>query len=125
VCTHSRIAAVGVVTACVFVSVASAAGARLTGVVGPGAVISFQRDSGVAIKSLRRGTYTIVVRDRSGRQNFHLYGPTAPSLRRPINLKTQIPFVGRQTWIVHLRPGTYRYYSDGREPSLKGSFRVT
>jgi len=65
------------------------------------------------------------VRDRSSAQSFHLFGPTAKSLLRPVNRKTTLRFVGTKTWTVRLRPGTYRFYSDARRASRRHTFQVT
>ena len=53
---------------------APAAGKRLIASVGPGFTIALKTPSGGAVRTLRAGTYTVVVRDRSDEHNFHLSG---------------------------------------------------
>jgi hypothetical protein len=83
-----------------------------------GRVMIRTRD-GAAVTTVRRGSYTIVVRDESRRHNFHILGPD-PSLAR----ETGIKFVGRVRWNIELVPGVYRYYSD-RRASVERSVHVT
>ncbi len=68
------------------------------------------------VKTLTAGADTVVVSDRSQKQNFHLKGPG-------VDKKTGIVGYGRIIWTVVFRPGTYRYFSDAN-PKLKGSFKV-
>jgi NitT/TauT family transport system substrate-binding protein len=68
------------------------------------------------VKTLTAGADTVVVSDRSQKQNFHLKGPG-------VDKKTGIKGYGRIIWTVVFRPGTYRFYSDAN-PKLKGSFKV-
>jgi hypothetical protein len=71
------------------------------------------RLDGRTVKALPAGRYTIVVADRSPRAGFRLVGP---GLRK----RTSVRGIGRSTWNVALRRGTYRYGS-GR---LRYSFSV-
>lgn len=57
-------------------------------------------------KSLAPGTYTVVVEDRSSRDNFHLIGGD-------IDQQTTLEFVGTVTWTLKFRPGIYTYRTDG------------
>ena len=106
----------------VSVSVAAAtsshAAATLSATVGPGKSISL-RGSGGAVRSLKAGTYTIVVRDRSKSLNFHLQGPT-----NDLSRSTTLKFVGKKTWRLKLVKAKYQYYSDRGGSTLKKSFRV-
>ena len=115
---------IGIAGLLVIATPATASRNRLVATVGPMSVISLTSPSGAAVNRLRRGTYDIVVRDRSRRESFHLFGPTARSLLRPVNKKTTLRYVGTTKWTVRLRPGVYRFYSDARRASLRGSFRV-
>jgi plastocyanin len=90
---------------------------RLVATVGPGATITLRTASGQRVRRLRRGTYSIVVRDRSRSHNFRL---TGPGVRRA----TRVGFVGTVTWRVTLRAGTYRYLCDPHARAMRGSFRV-
>lgn len=90
----------------------------LLGTVGPDFTISLKR-GGVRVKTLKRGTYTLVVRDRSDFHNFRLRGP---GVNRAI---TSVLFVGRKTVTVRLRPGRYTFLCDPHSFDMRGSFRVT
>jgi plastocyanin len=96
----------------------SHAATTLTGEVGPGYTIevSFK---GKDVKTLKAGTYRILVEDKATIHNFHLFGPG-------LNKKTTVSFQGKQTWTVKLRKGTYHYQCDPHASfGMKGSFRVT
>ena len=68
------------------------------------------------VRVLTAGTDTVVVSDRSTKQNFHLKGPG-------VDRKTGVEQAGRITWTVRLRVGRYTYSSDSN-PKLRGTFRV-
>ena len=68
------------------VSAGNSATPRLSGVDGPGFTIVV-KSGGKAVKTLRAGTYTIVVSDKSSIHNFHLFGPG-------VNKKTSVSFKG-------------------------------
>jgi plastocyanin len=91
---------------------------RLTGEVGPGYTIEVGL-KGKHVKTLRAGTYTVKVEDKSSLHNFHLTGPG-------LNKSTTVGFVGETTWTVKLRKGTYRFQCDPHAAfGMKGSFTVT
>ena len=73
--------------------------------------------NGKRVRVLQPNLYKIVVHDRTGKQNFHLVGPS-------LNLKTSLRGKGSSGWAIVLKAGTFRYYSDGSPSKLKGSFRV-
>lgn len=74
------------------------------------------RSEGRVVQRLAAGPYTFVVTDSSRKQSFVLKGPR-------VNRRTTIKGVGRATWTVNLRAGTYRYWSAGR-PGVKKTFTV-
>jgi plastocyanin len=91
---------------------------KLSGVVGPGFSIAVTA-GGKAVKTLKAGTYVIVVQDKASIHNFHLMGPG-------VNKSTAVPFVGKQTWTVKLKKGTYTYQCDPHASAgMKGTFTVT
>jgi plastocyanin len=93
--------------------------AKLTGVTGPGSTISVKR-SGVKVRTLKAGRYTITVADKSTAHNFRLRGP---GLNRQI---TGLAFKGSKTVTVMLRKGTYTYLCDPHAAlGMKGTFRST
>jgi len=90
----------------------------LTGEVGPGFSIEVQL-AGKDLKTIKAGTYTIKVQDKSNIHDFHLKGPG-------LNKSTTVPFTGTQTWKITLKPGKYTYQCDPHAAGgMKGSFKVT
>src|SRR5689334_4739103 len=74
--------------------------------------------NGKAVKTLKAGTRTIKIEDKSRIHDFHLVGPG-------VNLTTSVAFVGEREWTVRLRPGSYRYFCDPHAAAMRGTFRVT
>jgi plastocyanin len=73
---------------------------------------------GKDVKTLKAGTYTMVVRDKSSIHNFHLVGPG-------VNKSTTVPFTGTTTWTVKLKKGKYTYQCDiHASVGMKGTFTV-
>jgi plastocyanin len=90
----------------------------LVGESGPGFTIEVKQ-SGKDVKTLKAGTYTLKVEDKSSIHNFRLKGPG-------VNKATTVAFVGTQTWKVTLKKGTYTYQCDIHAASgMKGTFKVT
>ncbi len=73
--------------------------------------------SGKTVKSLKAGTYKIVVSDPTSGHNFHLTGPG-------VNKKTSVSGKETVTWTVKLKKGTYKYVCDPHKSFMKGSFTV-
>jgi plastocyanin len=91
---------------------------RLALTSGPGFTISLKTAAGRAFKSMKTGTYTVVVRDRSTLHDAHLVAPG-------YNRRTTVPFVGSQTWKVKLaRVGTLRFLCDPHASQMRGSKKV-
>ena len=91
---------------------------RLVGTVGPGFTITLKQ-AGKPVRTLKAGTYSITVSDKSNIHNFHLRGP---GLNREI---TAIGFQGAKTVLVKFVKGTYRFVCDPNFTVMKGSFTVT
>src|SRR5581483_10014396 len=85
---------------------------HLTATVGPGFTISMNK------KSVKHGTYTITVKDKSNIHNFHLTGPG-------VNKKTSVSAVKTSTWKVTLKKGTYKFVCDPHKAIMKGTLKVT
>jgi len=85
---------------------------RLTGTDGPGFTITMSK------KTVKSGTYKIVIRDRSSIHNFHLSGPG-------VNKKSSVAAVGTTTWTVKLKKGTYKFVCDPHASIMHGVLRVT
>jgi len=108
-------AALAVISAALVVPGLAPAAARnntLTGTDGPGFTITMSK------KTVKAGTYTIVIHDKSNIHNFHLVGPG-------VNKLTSTPWVGTKTWTVKLKKGTYRFVCDPHATIMKGVLRVT
>ena len=86
---------------------------------GPGFTITLRTAAGKTVKTMRTGTYTVVVRDRSRIHNVHVVAPG-------FNRATTLPYAGAQTWKVKLaRPGTFRFQCDPHAlTGMKGSAKV-
>lgn len=91
-------------------------GTKLVASVGPGYTISLTR-AGRKVKTLKRGLYTITVRDRSAIHNFRLVGPG-------LSKATGVKFVGTRTWRVRLKAGTYRYFCGPHRAVMRSSVVV-
>ena len=95
------------------------ASGTLDGEVGPGFEIEVMQN-GEDAESVKAGTYTLHVEDKSGAHNFHLIGPGVDEA------VTDVPFEGEKTVTVTLKQGTYTYQCDPHAASgMKGSFEVT
>jgi plastocyanin len=99
------------------VAPAFAATPKLVGTVGPGFTITLTK-GGKKVKTLKKGKYQLVIKDKSNIHNFHLKGPG-------LTKSTGVSFVGTKTLTITLKPGTYRYVCDPHASSMKGSFKVT
>jgi plastocyanin len=87
---------------------------------GPGFTVTLKTSAGKTVKSMKTGTYTVVVRDRSRIHNAHVVAPG-------YNRKTSpLTYTGTQTWKAKLaRPGTLRFLCDPHAVTgMKGSAKV-
>ena len=97
---------------------ASAKSAGLVGEVGPGFSIEVKQN-GKDVKTLKAGTYTIKIEDKSSSHDFHLIG-------KGVNKSTTVAFVGDKTWRVTFKAGTVTYQCDPHAAAgMKGRFKVT
>ena len=90
---------------------------KLLATVGPGATISLRNAKGTVLRTVKAGTYSIVVRDRSKVHNFHLVG-------KGVNRKSTLAGATTVTWTVRLQAGLLRFYSDKAPKTVKGSVTV-
>src|SRR5262245_20714934 len=75
--------------------------------------------NGVRVRTLKRGTYTIKIEDKSSTHNFRLKGPA-------VNKATTVGFIGERTWKVTLKPGRYTIQCDPHASNgMLSTFRVT
>jgi plastocyanin len=92
--------------------------AGLTGEVGPGFSIEVKLN-GNDLKTIKAGTYTIKVQDKSSQHDFHLIGPG-------VNKSTSVGGTTETRWTIKLKPGKYTYQCDPHAAmGMKGTFRVT
>jgi plastocyanin len=101
-----------------FAATAQAKTPGLVGEVGPGFTIEVKQGS-KDVKSLKAGTYSIKVEDKSAIHNFHLIGPG-------VNKSTTVSGTGDKTWTITLKKGKYTYQCDPHAArGMKGTFKVT
>jgi plastocyanin len=105
------------IAALVAVPFASAETETLKGTVGPGFTISLKYE-GKSVKTLKAGTYKVVVSDKANIHDFHLTGPG-------VNKSTSVGGTGTKTWTLKLKKGTYKFVCDPHAAQMKGSFKVT
>ena len=95
------------------------ASGTLKGETGPGFTIEVSQN-GEDAKTVKAGTYTLEVEDKSAMHNFHLTGPGVDEV------VTDVPFVGDKSVTVTLQKGTYTYQCDPHASNgMKGTFTVT
>ena len=118
-----QLAAIAALAAFVL-STASALGAqsappKLIGTVGPGFTITLTQ-GGKKVKTLKAGTYTFVISDKSGNHSYGLDGPNGWSKDF-----TSVAFTGTKSFTVALKKGKYKYYCTPHESFMFGNFTVT
>jgi plastocyanin len=62
---------------------------------------------GTRVTTLKPGTYTVIVHDKSAIHHFHLASNFDPT----VDFKTELPFVGDQSFTVTFRPNTIYAYA--------------
>jgi hypothetical protein len=91
----------------------------LVGTDGPGYTVTLTQ-SGKAVKTLKHGTYTIVIHDKSSIHGWSLDGPHG--FAKDI---AKIPSVGTKTVTLTLKAGTYKFYCPNHEAIMFGHFTAT
>ncbi|MCW2976448.1 MAG: hypothetical protein JWM06_1729 [Actinomycetia bacterium] len=88
----------------------------LTGTDGPGFTIDLKMN-GKAVKTLKAGTYKVVIHDMASIHGYSLDGPHgfAKDL-------SPVPFVGTKTVTLNLKAGSYKFYCPAHEPTMFGHF---
>jgi plastocyanin len=110
--------AAALVVAATFALPAGAKSTGLRGEVNDNFQIKLTKN-GVRVKTLKRGTYTIKIEDKSSSHNFRLRGPG-------VNKATSVGFIGERTWKVTLKAGRYTIQCDPHRLSgMLSTFRVT
>jgi plastocyanin len=113
---------VALLSLCALLALPTAAGAAdpvLTGDVGANDsfTITMKDAAGVTVSHLEKGSYTLVVHDRSDFHNFHLSGPG-------VDVATAVDAKGDFTFTVSLTDGTYFFNCDPHSAQMKGTFTV-
>jgi plastocyanin len=90
----------------------------LTGAVGPAYTIGLTMN-GKAVKTLKAGTYKLVIHDKAAIHGFSLDGPHG--FAKDIS---PVPFVGTKTITLKLKAGSYKFYCPPHEPTMFGRFTV-
>jgi plastocyanin len=112
-----KFVALAAIIAVIGVPAAGAVTGKLVATDGPGFVVSVKQ-GGKTVKTLKAGTYTITVQDKSNIHDFHLTGPG-------VNKVTSVTAVKTYTWNLTLKKGTYKFVCDPHKSFMKGSFTVT
>lgn len=96
-----------------------AATPTLVGTDGPGYTIRLTMN-GKAVKTLKAGTYRIVVHDKAAIHGFSLDGPHG--FAKDIS---PVPFTGTKTVTLKLKAGGYKFYCPAHESTMFGHFKAT
>lgn len=101
---------------------ASTTKVKLTGVVGPGYTISLKKGT-AKVKTLKAGTYTFVISDKSSIHNFTVEREKGgPKIEKRL---TDTAFMGTKTVTMALKKGSWKFYCSVHEPQMFGFFKVT
>ena len=92
---------------------------KLFGTVGPGFTISLKNAQGKAVKQVKAGKYTFVIRDKSTIHTFSLKGP---GINKTL---TSAVFVGSKSVTLTLKAGTYTFYCAVHPTTMRGTFKAT
>jgi plastocyanin len=92
----------------------------LRGVVGPGFSISLKK-AGKRVTTLKPGSYTFAVTDKSSFHNFTVEQESGGKFERHL---TSTAFKGTKTVTVRLRRGKWKFYCSVHESQMFGFFKV-
>jgi plastocyanin len=99
---------------------ATATRTKLVLTTGPSSSITLKTPAGKPVRSVKRGSFSFVVRDRSASHNAHLLAPGG------INRRTGVAYVGTQTWKLKLaKVGTLSFFCDAHKKTMRGTAKVT
>jgi len=91
----------------------------LIGTDGPGYTIN-RKFNNKAVKTLKAGTYKVVIHDKASFHGWSLDGPHG--FAKDISA---VPFVGTKTVTLKLKAGKYKFYCPNHESIMFGHFTVT
>jgi plastocyanin len=121
-----RLSILAAALAAAVLAVTATAGAaghpKLFGTVGKNGAykIKLVNSKGLLVKTLKAGTYTVVIHDDSGMHNYELDGPHGKSWTF-----TSVAFVGTKTFTLKFVAGKYKAYCAPHEPIMFQHFTVT
>lgn len=94
---------------------------KLIGLVGKNDAyaITLKTPAGKLVKTIKAGTYTLVIHDDSTIHNYELDGPHGKSWTF-----TSVPFAGTKTRTLKLVPGKYKAYCVAHESQMFQHFTV-
>jgi plastocyanin len=119
--TLTAVAAAALALALVAAALASrSATTTLNGTVGPGYTIKLKQ-RGKTVKTLKAGTYKLVIADKASLHNFTLEQESGGKWERDL---TSVSFKGTKTTTVHLKKGKWKYYCTPHESQMFGFFTV-
>jgi plastocyanin len=90
----------------------------LVGTDGPGYTINLKLNN-KAVKTLKAGTYKVVIHDKATIHGWSLDGPHG--FAKDISA---VPFVGTKTVTLKLKAGKYKFYCPNHESVMFGHFTV-
>ena len=99
-------------------AVAPAAPQKLVGTVGPGFTIALKTAAGKRVTTLKPGTYSVVITDKSDDHNFSLSGP---GLNKQF---TGVEFVGTKRVTLRVKAGRYSFVCTPHADEMHGGFTV-
>ncbi len=99
-------------------AVPASAATTLDGTVGPGFTMTLTK-GGQKVTSLKPGSYTFKVSDKSNMHNYVLNGPGVKNKEI-----TGLSYMGSKSATVTLKKGTYTYYCTPH-PTMKYTFTVS
>jgi len=99
-----------------------ASATKLIGVVGKNDAykITLTTTAGKLVKTLKPGTYTLVIHDDSAIHNYELDGPHGKSWTF-----TSVPFKGTKTMTIKFAAGPYKAYCSAHESEMFQHFKVS
>jgi plastocyanin len=93
---------------------------KLVGVVGKNDAFKITLTlNGKNVKTIKAGTYAVVIHDDSSMHNYELDGPHGKSWTF-----TKVPFIGTKTFTLKLVPGKYKAYCAMHESIMFHHFTV-
>ena len=110
----------GIAASALALAGSGSAGAAKTvkGTVGPGFTIGLSSGGKKVTRLKPHRPYRFVIDDRSSSQDFHLRGP---GINRVLS---SVEFVGKKSFTLTLKKGSYRFLCDPHASFMHGAFKV-